>query len=35
MSFYFLFIFLPDIEVIMTLFQYLVCCISHCFQLWR
>ena len=28
-SFFCLFIFLPDTDVIMTLLQYLVCCINH------
>jgi len=27
--------FLPDIDVIMTLLQYSVCCINRSFQLWR
>jgi len=31
----FLFIFLPDTDVIMTLFQYFLCSITHSFQLWR
>jgi len=31
----YLFIFLPDSDVIMTLLQYFVWCIAHCFQLWR
>jgi len=36
MSFYlFIYFFLPENDVIMTLFQYFVCCITHSFQLWR
>jgi len=27
--------FLPDAEVFVTSLRYLVCCVSHAFQLWR
>ena len=27
--------FIPDTDVIMTLVQYFLCCITHSFQLWR
>jgi len=33
MSFYLFF--LPDNDVIVTLLQYFVWCITHSFQLWR
>jgi len=33
-SFY-LFIFIPNTDVIMTLLPYFDCCITHSFQLWR
>jgi len=29
----FIYLFLPDTDVIMTLVQYFVCCITHSFQL--
>jgi len=35
-EFLFVYLFLsPNTDVVMTLLQYFVCCISHCFQLWR
>jgi len=35
MSFYLFIYFFPDTDIIMTLLQYFVCCITHSFQLWR
>jgi len=35
MRFYLFIYFLPDNDVIVTLLQYFVWCITHSFQLWR